>query len=94
VFVADVVSAMLAAVGRPAGVYNVGTGVSTSVLDLLSKCCQVAGVLVRPEHAPPRPGDLRDSVLDPGKAERELGWRREHDLVDGLRATWAWASSS
>ena len=94
VYVADVVSALLAAAGRPGGVYNVGSGLSTSVNDLLSRCCRVAGILAKPDHAPARAGDLRHSVLDPGRAETELGSRREFDLESGLRATWAWASSS
>jgi UDP-glucose 4-epimerase len=49
----------------------------------------VAGVDVEPEFAPPRAGDLRRSVLDPRRAERELGWRAETSLDDGLVRTWA-----
>ena len=35
-----------------------------------------------------RPGDIRRSVTDPTLAERELGWRAEQPLEDGLRLTW------
>ena len=40
------------------------------------------------ELAPARLGELQRSVLDPSRAERELGWRAETSLDDGLRATW------
>lgn len=93
VYVGDVVRAMLAAVGRPGGVFNVGTGVETSVNELFETCRRVAGSDAEAEYAPPRPGDLVRSVLDPGLAERELGWRPEHDLERGVRETWAWASA-
>jgi nucleoside-diphosphate-sugar epimerase len=36
----------------------------------------------------PRPGDARRSVLDVSRAERELGWRPEVALAEGLRRTW------
>ncbi len=93
VYVGDVVRAMLASVGHPGGVFNVGTGVATSVNALFETCRRVSGADAEAEYAPPRPGDLLRSVLDPGRAERELGWRPEHDLERGVRETWAWASS-
>jgi UDP-glucose 4-epimerase len=88
VFVGDVVSAVLAAIGHDGGVFNVGTGRATSVNDLFEACRRVAGVEAEAEHGPARPGDLRHSVLDVSLAERELGWRAETTLDDGLRATW------
>jgi UDP-glucose 4-epimerase len=92
VYVGDVAQSMLAAVGHEGGVFNVGTGIETSVLDLHTLCRQVAGSDREPELAPPRLGDLRRSVLDPSKAERALGWRAEHDLASGLRTTWEWVA--
>ena len=89
VHVGDVARALLAAAGNDGGVFNVGTGVATSVNELYDACRRVSGTADgEPEYAPPRQGDLRRSVLDPSRAERELGWRREHDLESGLRATW------
>jgi UDP-glucose 4-epimerase len=92
VFAGDVARATLAAVGR-GGVYNVGTGRETSVLELYDLCRRVAGADVEAEPAPERPGELQRSVLDPTLAERDLGWLAERDLEDGLRETWAWISS-
>jgi len=93
VFVGDVVAATLAATEQDGGVFNVGTGLETSVLDLYERIQRAAGVERAPEHADPRAGELQRSVLDPSLAERELGWRPAHSLDEGLAATWAWISS-
>jgi UDP-glucose 4-epimerase len=89
VYVADVAEATLAALAGPAGVFNVGTGVPTSVLELLDGCVRVSGVETEPVFDPPRPGELQRSVLDPGLASEILGFRAPTDLADGLAATWA-----
>jgi UDP-glucose 4-epimerase len=90
IFVADVVAALLAAAATPAaGVYNVGSGVETSVLDLYRLCAQTAGVGREPRFASARPGDLRHSVLDPSRARDELGWRVETALEEGVARTWS-----
>ena len=92
VFAGDVARATVAAVGTDGGVYNVGTGHETSVLELYTLCREAAGVDVEAEQAPERPGELLRSVLDISLAERGLGWRPERELSDGLRETWAWIS--
>jgi UDP-glucose 4-epimerase len=92
VYVGDVAAALLAA-AEGGGVYNVGTGVETSVLELHRLCAETAGSGQEPRLAEPRPGDLRHSVLDPGRAERELGWRTAHTLGEGLAATWDWVKN-
>ncbi len=88
VYVQDVAAATMAAQGQPGGVFNVGTGRETSVLELADACRRVSGVDLEPEFAPPRLGELQRSVLDPSLSERELGWRPETDLDSGLGATW------
>jgi len=93
VFVGDVVDATLAALDHPGGVLNVGSGVEISVLELYDAISRVSGIERDPEHAAARLGELQRSVLDPSRAERELGWRPRHSLDDGLRATWEWMSA-
>jgi len=89
VYVGDVVEALLAAAATPgAGVFNVGSGTETSILELHQLCTETAGVQQRPRLAPERPGDIRRSVLDASRAGRELGWRAETMLADGLGRTW------
>ena len=90
VFVGDVVRAFVAAVGADGGVFNVGTGVETSVLELWQACTEAAGVRAEVGHGDPRLGELRRSCLDNARAERELGWTPEIPLRDGLRRTWEW----
>jgi nucleoside-diphosphate-sugar epimerase len=71
------------------GVFNVGTGTETSIVELQGLCADTAGGEQRPPRfAPERPGDLRRSVLDASRAARELGWRAETNLADGLARTW------
>ena len=94
VFVHDVVRAMLAALAHEGGgVYNVGTGSETSVLELYEAIQQVSGIRREPELAPARLGELQRSVLDTSLAGRELGWRPEVELPGGLAETWRWAVS-
>ena len=93
VYVDDVVAATLAAHGH-AGVFNVGTGIETSVLELADACARVAGASVPLEHAPARPGELQRSVLDPTRTKRELGFRADTSLDDGLAATWDFVLAS
>jgi UDP-glucose 4-epimerase len=88
VYAGDVARASLAAAGQDGGVFNVGTGIETSVTELYELCRQVVGSELQAEHAEPRLGELQRSVLDVSLAERELGWRPEVALDDGLRLTW------
>jgi nucleoside-diphosphate-sugar epimerase len=94
VYVGDVVSALLAAVGRSGGPYNVGTGVATSVTELHAACRRVAGIEAPPEHREARLGDVIRSVIDPSLAGRELGWRAEVPLDEGLARTFAWTKEA
>jgi len=93
VFVADIVDATLAALDHGGGVLNVGTGRETSVLELYDAITAAAGTRPEPELAPARLGELQRSVLDPELAARELGWRAQRPLDEGLRATWEWMSA-
>ncbi len=90
VYVADIVASLLATVGRAGGPYNVGTGRDTTVADLHAACVRVAGSERAPRHEPARLGDVQRSVLDAQLIERELGWRPQVPLDDGLARTWAW----
>ncbi|HEX6699356.1 MAG TPA: NAD-dependent epimerase/dehydratase family protein [Gaiellaceae bacterium] len=92
VFVGDVVRATLAAADRDGGVFNVGTGRETSVVELYERIARVAGSDQEPGFAPARLGELQRTWLDIALAERELGWRPEHELDYGLRGTWEWIS--
>jgi UDP-glucose 4-epimerase len=93
VHVDDVVRALLLAPGH-AGVCNIGSGAETSVLELHERCRAVSGDDRPPRLAPARDGDLERSVLDIALAGRELGWRPEVSLDEGLKRTWDWIRTS
>jgi UDP-glucose 4-epimerase len=88
IYVGDVVTAVLAAAKREGGVFNVGTGIETSINALHAACRRVAGDDREPTYEDERPGDIRRSVTDPSLAQRELGWRAETSLEEGLQLTW------
>ncbi|HEY3543384.1 MAG TPA: NAD-dependent epimerase/dehydratase family protein [Gaiellaceae bacterium] len=90
VYVGDVVDAVLRASEHDGGVFNVGTGRETSVLELYDAIQQATGIERAAEHAEPRLGELQRSVLDVTAAARELGWRPASSLADGLARTWSW----
>jgi UDP-glucose 4-epimerase len=89
VFVGDVVSAnLLAADNRDAsGAFNIGTGVETSVLDLVEALAPQADGPFEAEMAPERPGEVRHIYLDATRAREELGWSAQTGLSDGLAIT-------
>jgi UDP-glucose 4-epimerase len=89
VYVGDVVAALLAAAGSAAsGPVNIGTGVETDVLELARQLRELGdGGDFEPKLAPPRPGEVQRIAIDPGRAQRELGWRAEVGLAEGLKLT-------
>ncbi len=86
VYVGDVVRALLAAEGK-AGVYNVATGVETDVATVWRVLSAAAGKQITPELADLRPGELQHSCLDPSLAQRELDWRAQVPIDEGLALT-------
>jgi UDP-glucose 4-epimerase len=88
VFVADVVRANLAALtATGSGVFNIGTGVETSVIQLYEALAGAAGTSRAAEFGLARAGEQRRSVILPERASRELGWRPQVELSDGLAQT-------
>jgi UDP-glucose 4-epimerase len=88
IYVGDVVSAMLAAAEtETSGPINIGTGIETDVLELVSALGELGGGDFEPEFAPPRTGEVQRISIDPARAASELGWRAEMDLSEGLRVT-------
>lgn len=76
---------------RATGVFNLGTGRETSVLDLAKGLCTAAGFDPGGiQHGEAIPGEQRRSVLDSAKAARELDWTPRTPLVEGLRTTYDW----
>ncbi|MBI4322991.1 MAG: SDR family NAD(P)-dependent oxidoreductase [Candidatus Omnitrophica bacterium] len=90
VYVDDVVHANLLAAQAGQGVYNIGTGVSRSVLELAREVLSLSRSPSDMTYAPPRQGDVHDSRAAVTKAARELRWAPRWSLADGLVRTIAW----
>ncbi|HEV8543494.1 MAG TPA: SDR family oxidoreductase [Verrucomicrobiae bacterium] len=90
VYVSNVVRANLLAVERaeaPGNVFNIGTGVSTSLLDLVNELNRETGQKLRPDFQSARAGDVQFSRADVSKAERVLGYQPTATLQAGMRET-------
>ncbi len=88
VFVGDVASANLQALDHgDNAIYNVGTGDAVSINVLLDRLRELAGYQQAARRAPPRPGDIRHSVLDPARAVRDLQWGPATPFEEGLART-------
>lgn len=86
-YVANVVHANLLAAERPgvAGkVFNAANGKSITLLELLAAVNSVLGTRIEPEFAPPRPGDIRESMADIAAARSLLGYQPQVDFLTGL----------
>ena len=91
VHVADVVAANVAAFQRRLpGVFNVGTGVETSVRELYGLVAAACGVEAPPRFGPAKAGEQRRSVLDVALAREALGLTQLVPLDAGMRATAEW----
>ena len=75
-------------------VYNLGTGIGYSVLDIVNTFEKVNGVKVPYKIAPRRAGDLAELYADPTKAKEELGWVAEKNLEDMCRDSWNFAKTN
>jgi UDP-glucose 4-epimerase len=88
VHVDDVIAANLAAVDSDAtGAFNVGTGVETTVLQLVDALAPLAEAQFDADHRPARPGEVQRIALDCTRAREELGWESRVRLDDGLTQT-------
>ena len=91
VYVGDVVAANLAAFRRRvAGVYNIGTGIETTVNALYDEVAKACGTDRPARREAGKPGEQRRSVLDVARARSGLGFSAAVSLPEGLRRTAAW----
>ncbi len=93
VHVDNVVSANLLASraeGAQGRVFNIGSGVQTSILELTQRIAEVVGTPTQIGHSEARLGDVRHSVADISAAQNTLGYAPTVDLMTGLQRTIAW----
>ncbi|MGC4153246.1 MAG: UDP-glucose 4-epimerase GalE [Propionicimonas sp.] len=75
-------------------VWNLGTGVGASVMEVLGAWSAAVGRELPYQVVPRRSGDVAVSLANPEKAQRELGWRSTRSLADMCRDHWAWQSAN
>ena len=73
-------------------VYNLGTGIGYSVLDIIHNFEKACGKKIPYVIAPRRAGDIATCYSDPSKAERELGWKAEYGIDRMCEDAWRWQS--
>jgi UDP-N-acetylglucosamine/UDP-N-acetyl-alpha-D-glucosaminouronate 4-epimerase len=77
----------LEAEGAPGKVFNIACSVATSVNELYGEIAKLVGSDIKPEYAPTRPGEIRDSLADITQAGEVLGFTPGIDLIEGLKRT-------
>ena len=75
-------------------VYNLGTGVGYSVLDIVKNFEAATGVKIPYVIKPRRPGDIATCYSDATKAKKELGWEAQYDIKDMCADSWRWQSQN
>jgi UDP-glucose 4-epimerase len=96
-YVSNAVQALMRAADTPGvagNVYNVGTGNSISVLDLVMHLNRLLGTNLAPQFGPTRAGDVRYSRADVSRTRADLGYDPQIDFAEGLRRTLAWYRES
>lgn len=71
-------------------IYNLGTGVGYSVLDIVKNFEEANGVKIPYEIKPRRAGDIATCYSDASKAKRELEWEAEYGILEMCRDSWNW----
>lgn len=71
-------------------VFNLGTGIGYSVLDVIQTLTKVTGRTINYEISKKRPGDIGESYADTTKAREKLGWMAKRNLEDMCMDAWRW----
>lgn len=90
-YVGDVAEANALALTRRAnGIYNLGTGVGTTINQLFADLKSFTGYALPPVYGPGKPGEVFQIYADASKAQRGLGWQPRHTLRTGLHEVVEW----
>ena len=94
IYIEDIVSANLLALNGKEGTYNIGTGVETSVNELVHIFEKLLGKKINPVYAPKRQGEVDRIALDIEKAKKKLGFEPKYNIEEGIKKTIAWYKKS
>ncbi len=76
------------------GIYNLGTGVGYSVLDIVKNFEAANGVEIPYQIKPRRAGDIATCYCDPSKAKNELGWEAKYGIREMCEDSWRWQKNN
>lgn len=71
-------------------IFNLGTGVGLSVLELINSFERATGVKVPHKIVGRRSGDIEKVWAEPKKANEVLGWKATTSIDDTMRSAWNW----
>ena len=75
-------------------IYNLGTGIGYSVLDIVKNFEEATGITIPYEIKPRRAGDIATNYADASLAKRELGWTAENGIKEMCQDAWRWQSQN
>lgn len=75
-------------------IFNLGTGIGYSVLDIVNTFSRVNGMEIPYDIKARRPGDIAECYADPKKANEVLGWKAEFGLEEMCRDSWNWQKNN
>ena len=93
IYVSDAIDAAIMALASKdaRGVYNIGSGVATTLSELVLAVRNVTKKRLDVNKVPARPSDVVSSIaLDSSKARRDFGWKAKVGLDEGINKTWKW----
>ena len=92
-YVDDIVNANILATKKGAGAYNIGGGHRISIQELAETIIKITGSKSEICYANKIKGDVNDTFADTENAKKELGWKSEIHLTEGLQRYLAWVSN-
>ena len=78
----------------PSLMYNIASGVETSVNEIVAAFIKVSQTSVKPTYKDAIKGEVRQCVLDISLAQKEIGWKQTTPIEVGIEKTWEWAKKN
>ncbi len=91
-YIQDLINAFVKAIesDTPSNIYNIASGTATSLKDLIATIEQITGKNLKVRYVQGRKFDVPANCLDVTLAFKELKWRPEKSLTEGIKRTWMW----